>query len=121
MRPSFEGYRVLVTEGASGRRFWVNLDQEGAPTFLRDYSGGGGKGAIHWAKRESQELTHPAHVSHLTGGCCGVGSGRGRGAAAAAGRGAWRPLRRAVPGSQRSAAPAALPNSSPSLSFLPPA
>ena len=62
MRPSFDGYRVLVTNNETGKQCWVNLDEEGAPTFLRDYSAGGGKGAIHQAKRESQELTHPAQV-----------------------------------------------------------
>ncbi|KAI7845492.1 hypothetical protein COHA_001038 [Chlorella ohadii] len=58
LRPSFEGYRVLLTR-ADGSQAWVNLDREGAPTFLRDYSGGGGKGAIHAPKRESQQLDHP--------------------------------------------------------------
>ncbi|KAL4448900.1 hypothetical protein ABPG77_007617 [Micractinium sp. CCAP 211/92] len=59
LRPSFEGYRVLVTK-ASGEQSWVNLNYEGLPTFLHDYSSGGGVGAIHTAKRESQELRHPA-------------------------------------------------------------
>lgn len=40
----------------------VNLNYEGLPTFLQDYSAGGGVGAIHTAKRESQELRHPAQV-----------------------------------------------------------
>ena len=61
MRPSFEGYRVLLTR-ADGSQAWVNLDREGAPTFLRDYSGGGSNGAIHAPKRESQQLDHPAQV-----------------------------------------------------------
>lgn len=74
MRPSFEGYRVLVTK-ASGQQAWVNLDREGAPTFLHDYSGGGNKGAIHAAKRESQQLTHPAQVGALLGGRQGGGKG----------------------------------------------
>ena len=67
LRPSFDGYRLLVTK-AGGQQCWVNLDNEGAPTFLHDYASGGGQGAIHSAKRESQDLNHPAMV-------------RGRGAA----------------------------------------
>ncbi len=61
---------MLLTR-ADGSQAWVNLDREGAPTFLRDYSGGGGKGAIHAPKRESQQLDHPVLV----------GFGRGRGGA----------------------------------------
>lgn len=61
MRPAFEGYRVLLTR-ADGSQAWVNLDREGAPTFLRDYSGGGNKGAILAPKRESQQLNHPVLV-----------------------------------------------------------
>ena len=73
LRPSFEGYRVLLTR-ADGSQAWVNLDREGAPTFLRDYSGGGGKGAIHAPKRESQQLDHPVLVG-LGGGRGGAGGG----------------------------------------------
>ena len=78
LRPSFGGYRVLVTQAAAGgaagqqqqpQQWWVNLEEPGAPTFLRDYSGGGGKGAIHAAKRESMPLGHPADVSE---GACAL-------------------------------------------------
>ncbi|EFN51285.1 hypothetical protein CHLNCDRAFT_141222 [Chlorella variabilis] len=63
LRPGFDGYRVLVTK-AGGQQCWVSLDEEGAPTFLHDYRSGGGKGAIHQAKRESQELGHPAQYGY---------------------------------------------------------
>lgn len=77
MRPSFEGYRVLLTR-PDGSQAWVNLDREGAPTFLRDYSGGGSKGAIHAPKRESQQLNHPALVGGVGwGGVLGGAVGQG--------------------------------------------
>ena len=38
MRPSFDGYRALVTK-SDGNQFWVNIDQSGPETFLRDYMG----------------------------------------------------------------------------------
>lgn len=75
-----DSYRVLVTK-ASGQQCWVNLDSEGVPTFLRDYAGGGSVGAIHVAKRESQELTHPAMVRAHEGGRAGAGAGAGRASA----------------------------------------
>ncbi|KAI3430488.1 hypothetical protein D9Q98_005083 [Chlorella vulgaris] len=55
MRPSFAGYRVLVTK-EGGQQCWVNLDEPGAPTFLHDYRSGGSRGGIFKAKRESQDL-----------------------------------------------------------------
>ena len=39
-RPSFVGYRVLVTK-EDGSQVWVNLDRAGPDSFLRDYLGMG--------------------------------------------------------------------------------
>ena len=63
MRPSFAGYRALVTR-PDGSQAWAELDRPGADTFLRDYSGGGSRGAIHGAKRESQALATPAQYGY---------------------------------------------------------
>ena len=63
MRPSFAGYRALVTR-RDGSQVWAELDRPGADTFLRDYSGGGNRGAIHAAKRESQALATPAQYGY---------------------------------------------------------
>lgn len=64
LRPSYEGYRVLVTR-ADGSQLWVPLGEEGAPTFLHDYRAGGGPGAIHRAKRESGEIGYLPEVRRL--------------------------------------------------------
>jgi cell division protease FtsH len=63
MRPSFEGYRVLVT-APGGDQSWVNLDRAGADAMLRDYAGGGSSGAIHRAKRAGPELGTPAQYGY---------------------------------------------------------
>ena len=62
LRPSFSGYKALVTKhgvvGADGKEAgtstcWVNLDRPGPDSFLRDYLGGGSHGgAIFKAQRK---------------------------------------------------------------------
>jgi cell division protease FtsH len=67
LRPSFPGYRVLVTRSSSkgsnnsshldGTQFWVDLPRSGVDNFLSDYASGGSKGGSLWkGKRESPEL-----------------------------------------------------------------
>ena len=67
MRPSWDGYRVLVTTPAGARGggpgaspAWVNLDRAGADAFLRDHSGGGSEGGIWTPKRLGADLGSPA-------------------------------------------------------------
>lgn len=74
LRPSFPGYRVLVTRSnnnnktnnrssssssspLNGTQFWVDLPRSGVDNFLSDYASGGSKGGSLWkGKRESSEL-----------------------------------------------------------------
>ena len=63
MRPAFEGYRALIIK-ADGAKAWVDIDQPGPDSFLRDYMGGGYDGAIWKSKRSSQNLVHPAQYGY---------------------------------------------------------
>ena len=62
LRPSFCGYRVLVKSG--NRERWVNLDRPGPDNFLRDYMGGGSKGAIFTPKRRSPKPPSPGDYGY---------------------------------------------------------
>lgn len=59
LRPSFDGYRVLVTSEEKGWERWVNLDRPGPDSFLRDYMSGGTKGAVFTPKRRAPRPFSP--------------------------------------------------------------
>jgi len=58
IRPTFSGYRAVVTK-ADGSRMWCNLPEAGPQNFLQDYSSGGDIGAINTAKREPIQPGNP--------------------------------------------------------------
>lgn len=65
LRPSFAGYRVLLTSPEKeGWKRWVNLDRPGPDNFLRDYMGGGTVGAIYTTKRMSQKPFSPREYGY---------------------------------------------------------
>lgn len=63
MRPSFDGYRALVTK-ADGSEAWVDMPVSGHDTFLRDYTAGGGGGANYRFKRVPRAVEHPSQVGY---------------------------------------------------------
>lgn len=64
LRPTFSGYRVLITKQMDGTQCWVNIDQPGPDNFLRDYMQGGTAGSIWTPKRSPQPLVHPAQYGY---------------------------------------------------------
>lgn len=63
LRPSFTGYRVLLTK-SDGSRAWVAIENAGTDTFLRDYMGGGGPGGIWRSKRSGPPLGSPSDYGY---------------------------------------------------------
>lgn len=63
MRPSFDGYRALVTK-SDGSEAWVDMPFPGNNTFLQDYSAGGGSGANYRFKRVPRQVSHPSEVGY---------------------------------------------------------